>query len=287
MSKVGAVTRRSLKSRSMLRQWFHTLLISALTLAGTTSVEAKKSITRKGSSGATGSKTGPDLHAGDMKRAAPERADGHTSIFFLDLGLRHDLGTFTQRETVGRASVTDETGDVRAMGPLLRLGILHPLANRFRVGVAFGYGFNYTLVERQEDRNSDRDPEKTHLGQLVTADLRAEWSPYLTSGLSLVLSPIATLTAISPGGDLKETTDSLEESHNVWSGPRLGWAFGGEAGLRYMFKPWFSFKLVGGYSYSRQGLLRATRKGDAADSKRIWHGSWSRVTALLGTEAHF
>ncbi len=264
----------------------HLLLTLALVVTVTGSAWGAKSITRKGSSGAHGSSTGPDLHAGDMERAAPDTPDGKTSIFFFEGGVRHDLGTFTQRETVGRAVVTDETMDMYALGPFFRMGLLFPLANRFRLGAAFGYGFNYTITERKEGPNDD-DPNRTQLGQLITADLRAEWNPLLHGPLSLILSPIATLTAISPGGELKETTDSLAESHNTWKGPRFGWAFGAEAGLRYMFKDWFSFKLVGGYAYTNQGLLRASRKGDAADSKRVWKATASRITVLFGTEAHF
>lgn len=265
----------------------HIAIISALTLSWTSDSYANKSITRKGSSGAHGSKSGPNLHAGDTKRVVPPgRADGKTTIFFFDGGLRHDLGTFVQKETVGRASVVDDVTDIYALGPLFHLGLLFPVANRLRLGGAFGYGFNYTLIERQEGPNNG-DPDKTQLGQLITADLRLEWNPYLGGKFSLILAPIVTLTAVAAGGDLKELTNSLKDSHNTWSGPRLGWAAGGEAGVRYMYNNWLSFKVAAGYAYNMQGLLRATRNGDAADSKRVWRSAASRMTALLGLEAHF
>ena len=274
------------KKRASHRPLTHLLLIFALALGWTNCALAKRSITRKGSSGAHGSEAGPDLHAGDLDRVAPATPDGKTTIFFLNLGMRHDLGTFTQKETVGRADIRNDVMDMYALGPLVQLGLLFPIANRLRVGGAFGYSFNYTLTERQEGKNNG-DPNRTQLGQLITADLRLEWNPLLAGPVSLILAPVATLTAIAAGGDLRTATNSLEDSHNTWKGPRLGWAAGAEAGFRYMLTDWFSLKVVGGYAYTVQGLLHATRKGDAADSKRIWRAQASRVTALLGAEAHF
>lgn len=209
-----------------------------------------------------------------------------STLFFLNAGVRHDLGTFTRKETVGRASVVNETMDMYALGPLMQLGLLFPVMNRLRVGPTFGYGFNYTITERQPGPN-DEEPNRTQFGQLITVDLRAEWNPQLGGPFSLVLAPIATLTMIAAGGDLKNETNSLSESHNVWKGPRLGWSAGAEAGLRYMITPWFSLKLAAGYAYTMQSLLRATRQGDAADSKRVWRMTASRLTGLLGAEAHF
>ena len=263
----------------------HISLISLISLGWASDGYANNSITRKGSSGAHGSKSGAGSHATDTK-PAPRRAEGRTTIFFFDGGLRHDLGTFVQKETVGRAAIVNDVTDIYALGPLFHVGLLFPIANRLRLGGAFGYGFNYTLIERQEGKN-DGDPEKTQLGQLITADLRLEWNPHLGGHFSLILAPIVTLTAISAGGDLKDITNSLKDSHNTWSGPRLGWAAGGEAGVRYMYNTWLSFKVAAGYAYNMQGLLHATRNGDAADSKRIWRSSASRMTALLGLEAHF
>jgi hypothetical protein len=239
-------------------------------------------------SAAKTSKSAPAHSASASSRSSSKitSTPGKSTLFFLNLGIVHDLGTFTQKETVGRASVVDDTTDIYAFGPLMQLGLLFPVANRLRVGGAFSYGFNYTLIERQPGPN-DGEPERTQLGQLLTVDLRAEWNPHLGGPVSLILAPIATLTMIAAGGDLKDVTNSLAESHNVWKGPRLGWAAGAEAGVRYMFTPWFSLKLAGGYAYTMQSVLHATRQGDAADSKRVWRATASRITGLLGAEAHF
>lgn len=265
----------------------HIVLIASITLGWTSDGYANKSTASKGSSSAHSNKSEPRSQPADTKPSTPlARADGKTTIFFFDGGLRHDLGTFVQKETVGRAAIVDDVTDIYALGPLFHVGLLFPIANRLRLGGAFGYGFNYTLIERQKGQNNG-DPQKTQLGQLITADIRLEWNPHLGGNFSLILAPIATLTAISAGGDLKDITNSLKDSHNTWSGPRLGWAAGGEAGVRYMYNTWLSFKVAAGYAYNMQGLLHATRNGDAADSKRVWRSSASRMTALLGLEAHF
>jgi len=253
----------------------HRLLIMSVVLGYCAQASAKKSQVSADESTATSSAS-----------AAKVTTPAKSTLFFLNLGIRHDLGTFTQKETVGRASVVDDTTDIYAFGPLMQLGLLFPVANRLRVGGAFGYGFNYTLTERQPGPN-DGEPNRTQLGQLMTVDLRAEWNPHLGGPVSLILAPIATLTMIAAGGELKDVTNSLAESHNVWKGPRLGWAAGAEAGVRYMITPWFSLKLAGGYAYTMQSVLHATRQGDAADSKRVWRATASRITGLLGAEAHF
>jgi len=263
-------------SMSLLRRLSHRLLIISAVLSISVSAAAKKSTASADDSASAASPPASKITS----------TPGKSTLFFLNLGIRHDLGTFTQKETVGRASVVDDTTDIYAFGPLMQLGLLFPVANRLRVGGAFGYGFNYALTERQPGPN-EGEPERTQLGQLLTVDLRAEWNPHLGGPVSLILAPIATLTMIAAGGDLKDITNSLAESHNVWKGPRLGWAAGAEAGVRYMITPWFSLKLAGGYAYTMQSVLHATRQGDAADSKRVWRVGASRITGLLGAEAHF
>lgn len=226
----------------------------------------------------------------DPKPAAASASAGASSletggIVFIDGGVRSDLGTFVQKETVGRAE-NEEVTDIRAFGPMLHVGFLGSLGRHFRLGGAFGYGANYTLVERLEPDN-DQDPDRFEMGQLITADVRLEWNQRLSGPLFVVVTPRVGVSMISAGETLKEEISSLQDSHNVTKGPRLGFVAGANAGVRYHVEDWFSLQVAAGYGYTMQSLLRATRRGDAADSKRVWRSSGSRLSGLVGLEAHF
>lgn len=233
---------------------------------------------------------------GNRKQRAADTPSGSTgesdstplersSIVFMDGGIRSDLGTLVRKETVGRLE-SEEITDVRAFGPLLHIGFMGSLSRHFRLGGAFGYGTNYTLVERLEP-DDESDPDRFEMGQLLSADVRLEWSQHLTGPLFLVVTPRLGVTMISAGETLKNATNALESSHNVMKGPRLGFIAGANAGVRYHFEDWFSMQFAAGYGYTMQSLLRATRRGDVADSKHVWRTSASRLTGLMGLEAHF
>lgn len=219
--------------------------------------------------------------------AAAAHGPGNTIIFF-DGGIRAGNGTLLQRETVGRLEQEENT-DVRSVGPMFHAGVLTKLFWQFRVGVAFGYGFNYALKERltPQEREQEQEPQIWVLGQLHTVDARLEFSQRLGDGFFVVATPRGGLSMIGVGEDLKALTNELEGSHVVRQGPRLGILLGGDVGVRYMFRPWFSLRLTGGYSYTLQSLLKATRRGDAADSDRTWRSSMARFGSNLAMEASF
>lgn len=210
------------------------------------------------------------------------------TIFFIDAGLRSDLGTLLQRDVVGRFE-QEENFDVKSVGPLFHVGLLTKLFWQFRLGVGLGYGFNYTLKERltQFEEEQEQEPQVWVLGQLHTVDLRLEFSQHLADAFWLVATPRGGLSMIAVGEDLKRETDQYEDSHVVRQGPRLGLVLGGDIGIRYMLTPWFSFRVTGGYAYTMQSLLKASRRGDAADSDHVWRTAGSRVQTSLGAEASF
>lgn len=230
--------------------------------------------------------------AAEASSAASDSADrdgpGDT-IVFVDAGIRSDLGTFVIKETVGRATITDESQDSQAFGPLMHAGFLTRIAKQIRLGGAFGYGFKYTIVEdlTAEQKDNEQEPNRTEIGQLLTLDARLEWDQQLSGPLWLTVTPIVGITAVLAGGELEEATNQLEGSHNTSKGPRLGFIAGGELGVRYQYNSWFSFKVAGGWGYTFQSLLSASMNADVGDSKRTWRLQASRLSAALALESSF
>lgn len=239
----------------------------------------------KGTSASTVASSAPAVAAG-ATRAVDTPGE---SIVFFDAGIRSDVGTSIRKDTVGRASVTDDAEDIKSFGPLIHGGFLTSISDHFRVGGAFGYGFNYTLVERltKEQKQNGNEPDRTQVGQLITADMRLEWNQRLSGPIWLTVTPFGGVTMIAVGDDLKEATEALDGSHNVSKGPRLGFIAGAELGVRYQLSNWLGLKFGGAYGYTLQSLLKATRSGDVADSKRIWRFQASRLTGSVGVEASF
>jgi hypothetical protein len=219
--------------------------------------------------------------------AAAAVGPGNTIIFF-EGGVRSDVGTLLQRETVGRLE-TETLTDVKALGPMFHVGLLTKIFWQFRLGVGFGYGFNYTLKERQTptEREQELEQQTYAIGQLYTIDGRLEFSQILGDGFFVLVTPRGGLSMIGVGEDLKALANELEGSHVVRQGPRMGFLIGGDVGVRYMLRPWFSLRLTGGYSYTHQSLLKATRRGDAADSDRSWRMMMARFGTNLALEASF
>lgn len=209
-------------------------------------------------------------------------------LVFVDGGARQDLGTFDER--IKRGPADDRTStDVKSLGPMLHLGFLAPVSPSVRLGGAFGYGLNHRLTERltKEERDDNDEPERWQMGQLLSLDFRLEWSGQLGGPLSLLVTPQAGITGILAGGDLKQVSDDLDGSLNIWKGPRLGLLAGIDAGLRYQYNSWFSIKGAAGYLYTAQGLLHAAAKGEGGDTKQTWKTSGSRLVGLFALEAGF
>jgi hypothetical protein len=211
-----------------------------------------------------------------------------SAMFFIDGGIRYDAGTFLQRTTVGRNDQEDNNS-IKAFGPLLHLGAMGGISKHVRLGGAFGYGGNYNISQKltKEERQNDREPQRWEMGQLITADFRMEWSHVVSGPFSVLVTPMAGITAIIPGGDLMIATDEVADSHRTSQGPRLGFLLGADMGARYHLNSWFSIKTALGYSYTWQSLLKATANGETADSKRVWKVSASRLSAVVGLEASF
>jgi hypothetical protein len=236
--------------------------------------------------------TGASLSASMADDAAEVDADGPgNTIVFFDGGIRSGLGTLLQRDVIGRFEEEENT-DVKSLGPMFHAGLLTKLFWKFRIGVGVGYGFNYTLKERltkteREQLGENEEVPSWVLGQLHTVDARLEFSQRLGDGFWLVATPRGGLSMIAVGEDLKAETAQYEDSHVVRQGPRLGVLMGGDIGFRYMLRQWFSFRITGGYSYTLQGLLKANRRGDAADSDHVWRTSMARFGSNLALEASF
>lgn len=210
------------------------------------------------------------------------------TIFFIEGGLRNDLGTFKTSEVVGRLE-NEEVTDVHALGPMFHFGFLTKIFGDFRAGAAIGYGMNATMKERptaEEKDNPDFQPEEFRFGQLITGDLRVEYSKHLGDRFWLTLTPRGGLSIIQVGEDLRDETEALVDSHFVRK-PRLGFVIGGDIGTRYQINEWFGARASFGLAYAAQSYLKATRNGDAADSDRSWSSSTSRMSWGLAAEASF
>ena len=241
-----------------------------------------------------GSSATAAVGAGGVVASSP-RPDGDVAptIMFLDAGLRSDLGLLYMRSRIGRFEEAEDF-DIKAFGPMVHVGILTQFFWKFRIGAALGYGFNYRLTERltkfeKEQLEDQENPELTEwvLGQLYTADVRLEFSQELADKVWLVLTPRGGIQAVIVGDDLEAQTESYEDSYNVRQGPQLGLIGGFDIGGRYMLSDWFSLRLTGGYAYFSQGLLRAKRRGDAADADFMWRMRGTRIGGNLAMEAHF
>jgi len=236
----------------------------------------------------TSASSSTQLKPGGILSAPPPKVKkgegpGNT-IVYLGAGFRSDLGSFSRKTIVGRAAVQDELMDVKQLAPVLHAGFLAHLAGSFRWGVGFGYSFNYVLTERVD---GDNEPEEFEMGQYLTVDLRAEWSKQLGGPVWLTATPIVGLAMVLPGGGLKETMTTLKESHSIRTGPQFGFVGGAELGVRYQYNDYLSFKGAGGFQYTLQSLLSASREGDAADSDWSWSATASRISANIAAEASF
>lgn len=252
--------------------------------------EGEETPAEEASSGSAGTDASLSVSSADDAAGSDADGPGNTIVFF-DGGIRSDLGTLLQRDVVGRFE-EEETFDVKSLGPMFHAGFLTKLFWKFRIGVGVGYGFNYTLKERltkteREQLGENEEVPTWTLGQLHTVDARLEFSQRLGDGFWLVVTPRGGLSMIAIGEDLKAETAQYEDSHVVRQGPRLGILAGGDIGFRYMLKQWFSLRLTGGYSYTLQSLLKANRRGDAADSDHVWRSSVARFGSNLALEASF
>ncbi len=249
---------------------------------------SESSATDAGSDAAagTGAAAGTAVAAGAV--AAGAFGEMGNTIVFFDAGVRADSGTYMTRDQVGRNSTLNIT-DIKALGPLMHIGFVTKVFGPLRVGGAVGYGFNYNLKQRltpEQKEQEDFEPLYLTNGQLWTGDVRIDFSPRLTDRVYLIVQPVGGVSWLQVGGDLQAVTTELEESHVIRK-PRLGWQFGGEVGIRYRLTPWAALRGTAGLGYFSQSLLKATRRGDAADSMRTQKVEASRFTGALGVEANF
>lgn len=226
--------------------------------------------------------------AGTNEPSAISPSGPGKTIVFIEGAVRSDLGTLKATESVGRLE-TEEVTDVKAVGPMFTFGLLTQIFKGIRVGGAVGYGMNLKLLERptpEEEENEDFEPLEVRFGQQVTFDARVEFSHHLGDKFWLVVTPKGGVSIIQVGEDLRAATDDLEDSHNIRK-PRMGMIVGGDVGARYQHNEWFGIRGTFGLAYWGQSYLKATRKGDAADSDRSLSSSASRMSWGLATEVSF
>lgn len=226
--------------------------------------------------------------SGEPSAKSPARSGPGKTIVFIEGAVRSDLGTLTEKETVGRLE-EEIPMDVKAMGPMFTFGFLTQLFKNVRVGGAVGYGMNLKMVERptpEQEENEDFEPQEVRFGQQITLDARVEFSPHLGDKFWLVVMPKGGISIIQVGEDLRVATDALEDSHNIRK-PRMGVILGGDLGVRYQYNEWFGVRGTFGLAYWGQSYLKATRNGDAADSDRSLSSSASRMSWGLATEVSF
>lgn len=210
-------------------------------------------------------------------------------MFFVNGGIRSDSGRSKAVDAIGDSEEEPESlnRDIKALGPLFHMGAIKKIGRSVGIGAAFGYGVNYNMRERltKEQRQNDEEPDRWQMGQLLSLDVRFEWSGHVTDKVAIAITPLAGITTIVSGGSLQEQTDTWKGSHAI--GPRLGFVVGGDLGLRYYVSRWFSFKGGVGFNYFVQQMLHAKRRGEIVNSKHTWSVSASRLNASLALEASF
>lgn len=214
-----------------------------------------------------------ELSAGP-ESAAPGAA--LPSIAFLDFGFRFDLGTFSRRSVIAN-DVRSNIDSVRAFDPNLTLGFLVPVNESWRVGAAFGYGFNY-----------DPTNDGGVLGQLLVLDGRMEWNVAATSDLGVFLGPRVGLVGLIPGGELQEEIDQNQLfGYDTWNVPRIGFLVGADAGLRYRLTSLIYARASLGYAYTMMFLLDSQASAGGISASETWQIQASRLGGSLGVELAF
>lgn len=195
---------------------------------------------------------------------------------FLDGGFRWDTGNSARRDQIGQ-DVTDQNDAVNSLGPMFQLGLMVRQSPYFRMGGALGYGANYDL------NNDD-----LLIGQLITVDYRMEWSAPLTGKLFILGAPRVAASLIIPGGVLADRISEYQAAgYDTWGGPRYGFLFGLDAGVRYQTNEWLSLRATVGYGWGMHFLLDSKAEGQTVSGSHSWQVQASRVSGNLGIEAAF
>jgi hypothetical protein len=258
-------------------------MIGALALTTTLSIESAQAAGRAG----RGSTKKSSVSSEEAAAVGPSHVPRNT-IVFVEAAVRNELGTLKQVESVGTLEEEVIT-DVKALGPMFTIGFVTKIFGDFRAGGSIGYGMNANLTQRptaEEKEDPDFEAEQFRFGQLITGDLRIEFSKYLGDKFSLLVTPRGGISIIQVGEDLRDFTETIADSHFV-SKPRLGFFLGGDVGTRYQITPYFGMRATFGLGYAYQSYLKATRNGDSADSNYSWSSSTSRMTWGLAGEASF
>lgn len=195
---------------------------------------------------------------------------------FLEGGFRWDSGNSARRDQIGE-DVNDQNDAVSSLGPMFHLGLMIRQSPHFRMGGALGYGANYDL------NNQD-----LLIGQLVTVDYRLEWSAPLTAKLFILGQPRVAASLVIPGGMLADRISEYQAAgYDTWGGPRYGFLFGLEAGVRYQTNDWLSLRATVGYGWGMHFLLDSKAEGATVSGSHSWQVQASRVSGNLGIEAAF
>lgn len=198
------------------------------------------------------------------------------TIIFIDAGFRNDQGSFSRSERVGR-NETNENDDISSWGLPLHVGLLSKLDENWRIGGAFGYGFNY-----------DTNNRNGLLGQLLTLDMRLEYTAPLTGAWWLIGGPKMGLSSIIPGGLLQDRiTENQQVGYSTLSGPRLGFLVGADLGTRYQLLDWLAIRATLGYLYSMNFLLNSSASSGELSASQSWTATASRFSLALGAEVSF
>ncbi len=241
--------------------------------------EGQKAAGQGTSAASASAQEGSDGHDSSTASSPSKSGDGGTGknmLVFADGGVRYDLGNFSRDERVGR-NEDSQNDDIRSWGLPIHVGLMSRLDDNWRMGAVFGYGFNY-----------DIDNDGDLLGQLLTLDLRLEWTAPLSDSWWVIGGPKMGLSTIIPGGILRERIDENQRvGYSTVSGPRLGFLVGVDAGVRYRVNDWFSFRGTIGYLYTMHFLLNSTASSEAVTAKQVWRAAASRVSGVLGVEAAF
>ena len=210
----------------------------------------------------------------------------------VGFGLYADDGELdgTERVAVRAPESQDRTFEADTLTSF-SLWYMRPLTSSLRWGGGLRYYGAYDIVDEVPDDTEEDDlPEPQGFGTLADLYVQMEWHTPLVEGLPLefVLGTQLGFNVLFPGGALQEEIDELKEQNvGVFDGPRVGFLFGPQVGVRYQALKLVAVRADVGARYNRLFIFSTSEEVDGVAFAKEWNLNILRYDFSLGVEVTF
>lgn len=210
----------------------------------------------------------------------------------VSLGLYSDDGELdgTERIAVKAPESQDRTFGADNISSI-SLWYLRPLSESLRWGGGLRYYGTYSILDEVPEDTEEEDlPTAQEFGTLSDLYIQMEWHTPLVEGipLELVVGTQLGMNMLFPGGALQAEIDRLKEQNvGVFDGPRLGFLFGPQVGVRYQVLKLVGLRADFGARYNRLFLFSTSEEVDGVAFAKEWNLNVLRYDFSFGVEVTF